>query len=189
MILSAECSSVDAILNSEYVEIGAWEVEEGNPYFKSADGVLFSADDKRLISYPSGARAEHYTVPAGTEEICTRAFSGDRMEIPLKTVSLPIGLKRIGEYAFSGCGRLISLAVPLTVTDIADTAFAYCVSLERLSLPPGMGSFSAGRWVDRPDLTRYNGDNGGPGAEDPEEDGGIWFRARLDTPDGLGALP
>ena len=188
MILSAECSNVDAILNSEYVEIGAWEVEEGNPYFKSVDGVLFSADGKRLISYPSGARAEHYTVPAGTQEICPRAFSNDTMELPLKTVSLPVGLRRIGEYAFSGCGRLISLTVPLTVTDIADTAFAYCVSLERLSLPPGMGSFTAGKWVDRPDLTRYNGDNGGPGKEDTEDDG-IWLRARLDTPDGLGTVP
>lgn len=189
MILSAECSGVDAILNSEYIEIGAWEVEEGNPYFKSVDGVLFSADGKKLISYPSGARAEHYTVPAGTQEICPGAFRGDSMEIPLKTISLPIGLKRIGEYAFSGCGRLISLAVPLTVSDLAETAFYDCVSLERLSLPPGMGSFSVGKWVDRPDLTRYNGDNGGPGAEDPEEDSGIWLRACLDTPDGLGEVP
>ncbi|MBR4502675.1 MAG: leucine-rich repeat protein [Clostridia bacterium] len=188
MILSAECSSVDAILNSEYVEIGAWEVEEGNPYFKSVDGVLFSADGKKLISYPGGSTEEHYTVPAGTEEICTRAFDDDMMDIPLKTVSLPIGLKRIGEYAFSGCGRLISLAVPLTVTDIADTAFACCVSLERLSLPPGMGNFSAGKWVDRPDLTRYNGDNGGPGTGETEDDD-IWFSARLDTPDGLGTVP
>lgn len=78
--------------------------------------------------------------------------------------------------------------MPLTVTDIADTAFACCVSLERLSLPPGMGNFSAGKWVDRPDLTRYNGDNGGPGTGETEDDD-IWFSARLDTPDGLGTVP
>ena len=188
MILSAGCSRVDGILKSEYVTIGAWEVEDGNPYFTSRDGVLFSSDGKRLISYPSGAQAAHYTVPAGTLEICDRAFDCEGMGIPLKTISLPIGLKRIGEYAFSGCGRLISLAVPLTVDDLAKTAFLHCVSLERLSLPPGMGEFSPGEWVDRPDLTHYNGDNGGVGAENTERDG-VWLRAWLDTTDGLGAVP
>ena len=188
VILSAECSCVDAILRSEYVSIGAWEAEEGNPYFKAVDGVLFSADGQRLIAYPSGSPAEHYTVPAGTREICDRAFSSDDSGIPLKTISLPIGLQRIGEYAFSGCGRLISLAVPLTVRDIADTAFIYCVSLERLSLPPGMEGFSAGGWVDLPDFTHYNGDNGASGAKETEDDG-IWLNAWLDTRNGLGTVP
>ncbi len=96
--------------------MSAWDVEDGNPVYMSADGVLFSADGKKLLSYPNGSPREHYTVPAGTEEICALAFDDDMMDIPLKTVSLPVGLKRIGEYAFSGCGRLISLAVPLTVS-------------------------------------------------------------------------
>ncbi|MBR4502676.1 MAG: leucine-rich repeat protein [Clostridia bacterium] len=158
MILSS--SFTGNVLRCDHVAVGAWEAEDGNPVYMSADGVLFSADGKKLLSYPNGSLREHYTVPAGTEEICALAFDDDMMNIPLKTVSLPIGLKRIGEYAFSGCGRLISLAVPLTVSDLDETAFAFCVSLERLSLPPGLKATFNENWVHMGDFTHYNGDNG-----------------------------
>ena len=165
MILSA--SFTGSIIKGDRVTVGAWEAEAGNPVYMSADGVLFSADGKKLLSYPCGSLREHYTVPAGTEEICAWAFGDDWMNIPLKTVSLPIGLKKIGEYAFSGCGRLISLAVPLTVSDLAETAFAYCVSLERLSLPPGLRATFNENWESMGDFTHYNGDNGSTWTSDP----------------------
>ena len=195
IILTKDCSNVDAVLNGTYVTVGRWETEEGNPFFVSVDGVLFSADGKTLISYPNGAEAEHYTVPAGVEAIADRAFYDEDMKIPLKTVSLPIGLKRIGEYAFSGCGRLISLTVPLTVTELAENAFCDCVSLERLSLPPGLKAVFNDGWAERGDFTHYTGDNGSwvpeggnadPG-EEPEYGGS--FSAYANTPDGTGTVP
>ena len=195
LILTADCRSVDFVLNSSYTTVGGWETEEGNPCFRAVDGVLFSADGKTLISYPNGAKAEHYTVPAGVEEIRDRAFCDDDMNIPLKTVSLPIGLKRIGEYAFSGCGRLISLTVPLTVTDLAENAFWDCVSLERLSLPPGLKAVFNDDWSERGDFTHYAGDNGSwvpeSGDADPYEESeyGVSFSAHTDTPDGTGTVP
>ena len=142
-------------------EIGAFEVEEGNPLYSSRDGVLFSADGTVLLRYPNGKTDEHYDVPAGVTEIADGAFYDDEMLIPLKTLSLPMGLQKIGEYAFSGCGRLHSLTVPLTVTELNETAFAYCVSLERLSLPPQLTVPQRDlSWADYADLTWYNGDNG-----------------------------
>lgn len=139
--------------------LDSWEVREGNPAYKAVDGVLFSADGRVLLSYPGGKEALHYDVPAGTEEIAAGAFSDGSMGLPLQTVSLPIGLRRIGAYAFSGCGRLHSLAVPLTVTDLAPNAFHNCVSLERLSLPPGF-SVTQDDYALHEDLSRYMGDNG-----------------------------
>ena len=44
-------------------------VEEGNEYYCSIDGVLFSKDRKWLVTYPSGRTEEEYTVPEGTEGI------------------------------------------------------------------------------------------------------------------------
>ena len=158
MILSS--SFTGNVLRCDHVAVGAWDAEDGNSVYMSVDGVLFSADGKKLLSYPNGSPREHYTVPAGTEEICALAFDDDMMDIPLKTVSLPVGLKRIGEYAFSGCGRLISLAVPLTVSDLDETAFASCVSLERLSLPPGLRAVFNEHWGRMGDFTHFNGDNG-----------------------------
>ena len=148
------------IIGGDDWTLDAWEVEPGNPRYSSRDGVLFSADGKTLLSYPNGKDATHYDVPAGTEEIADMAFYDDDISYVLQTVSLPIGLKRIGAMAFCGCGRLNSLAVPLTVADLAEDAFAYCVSLERLSLPPGLTASLSGEYVLKEDFSRFSGDNG-----------------------------
>ena len=145
--------------DGQYMTVFDYEVEAGNPRYKSVDGVLFSADGKTLLRYPNGRKDLHYDVPAGTEVIAEHAFDDDLMNLPLKTLSLPIGLKRIESFAFAGCGRLQSLTVPLTVTEISDSSFYACVSLERLSLPPGLSA----EWNDsarQADFTWYNGDNG-----------------------------
>ena len=114
--------------------IDAYEVPEDHPLYQAIDGVLFSKDGKTLLAYPGGRTDEHYDVPAGVEHIWPYAFGTDY----LKTISLPIGLKTIGNGAFSDCGRLQSIAVPLTVTEIGDYAFWGCVSLELVSLPDGL---------------------------------------------------
>ena len=178
----------------EYVMVGQWRVEPGNPRYSDRDGVLYTADGKTLLKYPNGRKAEHYDVPAGTEAIGKNAFGDDNIDLPLKTVSLPIGLKRIGADAFSGCGRLMSLTVPLTVTELDPTAFDCCVSLERLSLPPGLtAEFNTG-WAEQGDFTYFNGDNGStlPRRKPPEEweDPDLYtsFSGILDTPSGEGEV-
>ena len=114
--------------------IDAYEVPEDHTLYQAIDGVLFSKDGKTLLAYPAGRMDEHYDVPAGVEHIWPYAFGTDY----LKTISLPIGLKTIGNGAFSDCGRLQSIAIPLTVTEIGDYAFWGCVSLELVSLPDGL---------------------------------------------------
>ncbi|MBQ6174767.1 MAG: leucine-rich repeat domain-containing protein [Clostridia bacterium] len=178
--------------SGEYSTVGAYEVEEGNPRYSSRDGVLFSADGKTLISYPSGCKALHYDVPAGVEVIARYAFSNDLSDhLPLKSISLPIGLRRIEDYAFTGCGRLQSLTVPLTVTELGEKAFYYCVSLERLSLPPGLspGETPVGP-SEQADFTFYNGDNGSTADSAPDRKTGFSeFFARVDDPAGEGTVP
>ena len=149
---------------------GFWEVEEGNAVYSSRDGVLFTAGGRTLLDYPDGKTELHYDVPAGTEEIGPSAFCDGWMGIPLQTISLPVGLKKIGAWAFSGCGRLHSLTVPLTVTEVDPTAFAQCVSLERLSLPPGITVPRDVIGAEREDFSNYTGDNGATLTK-PRDDG------------------
>ena len=160
LILGPDFRDIDVIADNVYFSIEGFEAADGSPVYVSVDGVLFSADGKTLIKYPNARPAEHYTVPAGTEEIADGAFDYGGAGIPLKTISLPVGLKRIGDRAFSGCGRLISLAVPLTVTELSENAFSGCVSLERLSLPPGLNAVFDTHHIEYGDFTVYNGDNG-----------------------------
>ena len=185
---------VHDVPEGEYLTVSRWNVEAGNARYSSRDGVLFSADGKALLDYPNGRKAEHYDIPAGTEVIGERAFDDDQTDLPLKTVSLPIGLKRIEAFAFCGCGRLMSLTVPLTVTELDPTAFENCVSLERLSLPPGLTAEFDTRWAERGDFTYYNGDNGGtlskekPLEEWEERESFHSYPVLLDNPEGAGEV-
>ena len=189
MVFTAGCTADEP--GGEYVTVGAYEAEEGNPRYASRDGVLFSADGKTLIRYPNGREDTHYDVPAGVETIARWAFSDDLMGIPLKTVSLPIGLRRIEDGAFNGCGRLQSLTVPLTVTELAEDAFENCVSLERLSLPPGLRA-GISQYVERADFTWYSGDNGATEQYRPKrnaETGFTDYYAWIDNAAGEGREP
>lgn len=174
------------IPGGEYFYVGAYEAEPGNPRYLTKDGVLFSADGKTLLAYPSDSPRTHYDVPAGTEVIGRSAFSHDWEGVALTSLSLPVGLKRIEAYAFTGCTRIVSLTVPLTVTELDPTAFNSCVSLERLSLPPGMTA-DIGHWAEQGDFTYYNGDNGSTAPDKtrrlPEDEDRTSIDARIAAPD------
>lgn len=186
MVFTKDC--VCDLPVGDYTTVNEYAAEEGNPRYSSRDGVLFSADGKTLISYPNGRKDTHYDVPAGVETIRRGAFSDDEMNLPLKTISLPIGLRRIEDYAFDGCGRLQSLTVPLTVTELGEKAFYDCVSLERLSLPPGL-SAAFGGYAEQADFTFYNGDNGVSVETVPDANraGFRWYYAWVDNPAGEGS--
>ena len=70
--------------NNEKLE--AINVAEGNANYTSIDGVLFTADGKKLLYYPAGKnRYKSYAIPEGTEEIGYSAFSG----VSLSSIELP----------------------------------------------------------------------------------------------------
>ena len=151
-----------ALTNNQHLT--EFAVDPANEHFTAVDGVLFDAEMKTLLRYPHGATAEHYDVPRGVERIADFAFDSDDQNSPLKTISLPIGLREIGEYAFYALGRLNSVTIPPTVTRLAETAFGGCVSLERVSLPEGL-EVELDTWGKLGDFTYYNGDNGTTGAD------------------------
>ncbi len=148
----------EVILGGLYdCSVAAYEVPEDHPLYRSVDGVLFSRDGKTLISYPNGRRDTHYDVPPGVERI------SDLHSDYLQTVSLPIGLKTVDDYGFSGCSRLQAVSLPLTVQKLGKNVFYGCVSLELVSLPEGL---EADKDLDKrymvyyPDDALYRGDNG-----------------------------
>ena len=147
---------VNSLSSDTYCTVYAFETPEDHPLYKAVDGVLFSRDGKTLIAYPNGKTDAHYDVPAGVEHIGNGAFCNEY----LTTVSLPVGLKTIGDLGFAGCTRLQSLAVPLTVSEIGQYVFGDCVSLELLSLPEGVTA-DRDDWAEYyPDDAIYRGDNG-----------------------------
>ena len=113
-----DCWSLgDVLIPSTVMEIGTGcfsfagnmtsvSVAEGNPYFKSIDGVVYSKDGSRLVLYPP-ARAGDWTVPEHVTEIVEFAFSGGS----LSALSIGAGVKWIGDGIVVDNFNLVRIAV------------------------------------------------------------------------------
>ena len=82
------------------------EVEKGNTEYCAEDGVLLSADGKRLVAYPPGRKKGRYDVPDGVTEIPAHLFVNCET---LGEVSIPASVREIGEHAFSWCDALTNV--------------------------------------------------------------------------------
>ena len=107
------------------------EVDERNPVFSGADGVLFNKDRTTLIAVPQGKTGD-YGVPAGVTDIGDKAFlyCGG-----LASVKIPDGVTRIGVHAFAECKGLTNVVIGVGVTGIGDSAFRSCVGLATVEIP------------------------------------------------------
>ncbi len=114
-------------------------VSEENPYYCSVDGVLYNKDKTVLEAYPPLKEAEFLIIPEGVTRIADYAAANAQS---LKTVSFPGSLDFIGECAFYA-SALTEVTIPGSVTEIAYSAFAECVSLEKLTADEGLVSIDA----------------------------------------------
>ncbi|MGN1479890.1 MAG: leucine-rich repeat domain-containing protein, partial [Acutalibacteraceae bacterium] len=118
-----DCTSLENIL-----------VEEGNTHYCSVNGVLFTYNKGRVVSYPTAKTDETFTVDSETWCINDYAF----YNCLVKNVVLTDSIKSIGHYAFDGCKNLTSITMPKSNCEIGIFAFAYCEKLESIVLPDGL---------------------------------------------------
>lgn len=133
----------------------SFEVEEGNDYYHSIDGVLFTSD--RLLVYPLGKTDETYHVPSHVEMIDYYAFHNHTFlkhihineetetigwgafldAISLETVTFEAGSKldEISHQAFKGAVNLSTIELPDQLFSIGMHAFRYTTSLEGIIIP------------------------------------------------------
>ena len=82
------------------------------------------------------------TLPAGLKAIGNNAFNGC---FALRNeVTIPAGVQTIGSYAFSGCRNAkFNPALPETLTAIGDYAFQNCANLYAVTLPASLQTIGA----------------------------------------------
>lgn len=110
--------------------------------YAGVDGVLFSADGKRLIRYPEG-RAGKYAVPVGTEEIDWHAFYKCAN---LAGVSVPSTVGVLGNNAFSSCSILPSAIFFGDEPVLGASAFSSAASGFKIYFLEDASGFSAPEW-------------------------------------------
>ena len=91
-------------------------MKAATPSYRALDGALVSLDGV-LMRYPAGIAQNGYSVPAG--------------------------VKRIAQGAFQGCGNLMSIALPASLTAIDGDALSQCKNLASISVAAGSASFRA----------------------------------------------
>ncbi len=111
-------ASVSSVKNTfvETFSLKSITVDEGNPYFKAVNNVLYSKDGKTLICYPAGKDGDSYTVLTGTKTLYYNAFYGTKLE----TIILPEGLTEITSTAFIANEYLSTLVLPSTLETMLD---------------------------------------------------------------------
>ncbi len=137
--LPASLSSFGSGVFSGCTGLTSINVDSGNSFYCSQDGILFTKDMTELICYPAAKEGEHYAVPSGVVIICDEAFGSS---YNLTSVDLPEGLISIGAGAFSGCS-LISIDLPESLVSIGASAF-YGKNWTSLVLPENLRSVGYG---------------------------------------------
>ena len=95
-------------------------VNKNNDDFCDVDGVLFNKDKTVLIRYPNSKEHEQYSVPDGVKRIDDSAFSYCNA---IEKIILPDSVEEIGYGAFAGCKNLIDIYIPKTLKICEGCAF------------------------------------------------------------------
>ena len=116
---------------------GGFEVAEGNKYYKSIDGLLYSADGKTLLmcgcQFPNSTRT--ITISDEVEVLDKEAFAYCSYA---RITTLPKQLKEIGESAFQECKNMpAEIIIPEGVKRIYANAFSG-TDVKKLTLPASL---------------------------------------------------
>lgn len=123
-------------------------VNEGNPYFSTFDGVLFSKQGDVLLSYPVASSMVDYIVPDGVKTIAPCAFYNSNS---LRSVTMPHSLTAIDSLAFYGCKSLHDVKLNEGLKTIRFGAFGMPLggnaALSKLNVPSSVSVIDGGAFL------------------------------------------
>ena len=154
-----DCTSLTDISISQWVEdidIQAFRgccaltnitVVPNNPFYSSANGLLLSKDGSVLIMGVNG----DVTIPDGVRSIGNSAFI-DRTA--LSSVTFPAGITNIGASAFYGCTGLSSISIPDGVMEIERWTFSNCTNLTTVVISESVTNIHAIAFTENKNLSK-----------------------------------
>lgn len=132
LVLIRNLSSADVdIPDNVDVEVKLDLSEFSNQISTLANGIItYTVGEKVYLLAYNGREQNLNLTDSGVTDIYPEAFDGNAT---LKTITLPITLKTIGEGAFRYCAELTSINIPASVEKIDRNAFADCAKLESVT--------------------------------------------------------
>ncbi|WP_315364077.1 leucine-rich repeat protein [Prevotella jejuni] len=127
-------------------------VAAGNTAFKSVDGVLLSADGKKLIAYPNGKAGSPSTNPA---------YQGVTGQPNASVYKVPDGVESIEQAAFAQVNGLTAIELN-GVKKLAKGAFDKAVKLRNVLLGPSVDTIEDGAFGGNNDLAAFDVDPANP---------------------------
>lgn len=112
-------------------EEGVFAYKDFNYYKRTVTVVLGDKVTTILDKMFTKLSVQSITLPAGIKSIGNNAF--DDCE-ELTSINIPAGVQRIGHEAFNHCDALTSISIPASVTTIGYSAFRQCKSLNTLRI-------------------------------------------------------
>ncbi len=131
----ASCKELDSIIippsvtnvgKGAFCNLPALTVDTTNPVFYSEGNCIIERATKTVIAGCKGS-----VIPDDVLGIGAGAFYC----CDLTSITIPNGVKSIGNYAFSNCSNLVSVTIPNSVTTLGEYAFDSCYRLSNVSLP------------------------------------------------------
>lgn len=133
--LSAKCTTVKGSAFIDCLSLPAIEVDEGNTYITSVDGILYSLKNGEitgLLVYPAAKTATEFVVPEAVTTLSSKLFKGNKY---LKKITIEGKVTKIDTYTFADCAALEEVVLPENVTEIANYAFQNCENLTTVIIP------------------------------------------------------
>ncbi len=123
-------------------------VDEQNLFYSSTNGVLFDNTQTTLVKYPDGLDGS-YTIPTNVISIGGNAFA----DCKLTSIAIPNSVTSIADNTFFGCINLTNIIIPDSVTNIGFGAFTTCTGLTNVMIGNNVTSVGQSAFADCESLT------------------------------------
>ncbi len=115
------------------------EITQGNQWYQSVDGVVYSRDGKTLVYFPSG-RGGTYDIPEGVTAISVYAFQGNGS---LEGLTLPEGITVLPTGTFSAMRALKTLTLPASLQSIEDWSMPIGEAFQTVTVREGNSQYQS----------------------------------------------
>lgn len=89
-----------------------FDIDEGNPYLCSIDGVVYNRDTTNLVLYPIGRKITEYSILNGVANLLDMSF---QLCTTIQTLFIPNSVSKIGMGTFTGCSSLSTIVCEATI--------------------------------------------------------------------------